>query len=690
MAGGCGGSKVSGVPLDATVSPDSTPETGATDATIEPDSDAEIPTDSSEAPDTDTVLETDSGLTVETDATETDVTMDADSRGPDGDTDPGTDSEDAEFDTTAPVSCVIPSDCEALLLGSCQTARCDDNLCRVSPAVDETSCDDGNACTEGDRCVTGACLPLSARLCDDDKACTDDRCDPALGCRFEPNLAACEDGDPCTTEDRCAGGLCLAGTPTCDDGESCTQNVCEPATGACSFPADDAATCDDGSPCTEGDRCLSGGCVAGASDGCESDNPCVTSVCGDDGVSCLVTPNDDIACSDGSVCTDGDLCQAGQCVPGPALDCGGDPDCIQFSCDAVTGCMMEGLSPNVDCDDGDRCTGTGTCDAIGNCIVTTLVDCDDNRPCTIDSCNPAQGCRHTTTSGADCDDDNVCTDQDRCLGSTCRGTQVVCDDDDMCSLDRCDPLTGCESVADAIDCDDGNPCTDDRCDGEDGCISRPNTADCDDGDPCTRDDQCASGACGGRVDDCDDANACTLDICDPEEGCVSVATVSACEDGDLCTEGETCSDGINCMGGVSVITDDAVACTVDACTSDVGVTHTPDAGACPTGQTCDPEAGCVDVTPLVLITQLMLDPGVDNTEPGYGQWVVLTNLTPATIDLAGWTLRTGTPLVDLPLAAVGSDTTIAPGEAVAMVKATADAPPAPMMSFAFTFGAAGD
>ncbi|MDI7269410.1 MAG: hypothetical protein QME96_15590, partial [Myxococcota bacterium] len=49
-------------------------------------------------------------------------------------------------------------------------------------------------------------------VCNDFNVCTDDSCNPATGlCVYAANTAPCEDGNPCTTPDRCSGGACVAG-----------------------------------------------------------------------------------------------------------------------------------------------------------------------------------------------------------------------------------------------------------------------------------------------------------------------------------------------------------------------------------------------------------------------------------------------------------------------------------------------
>lgn len=91
--------------------------------------------------------------------------------------------------------------------------------------------------------------------------------------------------------------------------------------------------------------------------------------------------------------------------------------------------------------------------------------CDDNDVCTDDRCLPDGTCSHRAVV---CDDGNACTD-DRCdprLG--CVTSPTSCDDRSVCTVDRCDPATGCAHAT--ISCDDRDPCTTDRCDPTGGCV----------------------------------------------------------------------------------------------------------------------------------------------------------------------------------------------------------------------------
>jgi hypothetical protein len=157
----------------------------------------------------------------------------------------------------------------------------------------------------GGACAGDACLGLTC--VEDGNPCTDDGCDPLSGCTHTPNTAPCEDGDLCTGQDVCRGGVCVVGGGRdCDDGLACTSERCDPALG-CVITPDDLA-CEDLDPCTD-DRC-------DASAGC-------------------VFPLNAAACDDGDPCTMEDACALGACTGVPsdldhdgfvAFGCGGD-DC---------------------------------------------------------------------------------------------------------------------------------------------------------------------------------------------------------------------------------------------------------------------------------------------------------------------------------------------------------------------------
>eukprot|EP01084_Bolivina_argentea_P041429 76454_1 len=84
----------------------------------------------------------------------------------------------------------------------------------------------------------------------------------------------------------------------------------------------------------------------------------------------------------------------------------------------------------------------------------------------------------------DCNDNNLCTD-DSCdpVSGKCIHSEVICDDNDACTTDTCDKLTGCGTTD--ITCkDDGNVCNGDEGCSEGICISDGNAPECEDWQVC--------------------------------------------------------------------------------------------------------------------------------------------------------------------------------------------------------------
>ena len=256
---------------------------------------------------------------------------------------------------------------------------CQDGVCQPGTPLD---CG-GDACTVGATCVDGRCTGGTPVSCDDGDPCTVDRCDPTSGCVHERDPScpsadpcnpvrcgkhgcvkvpvtgpSCDDGDACTTADRCVAGRCV-GTPIrCSDGIACTDDRC--VDGACQHVAVDArcdsgecvvGTCrpgaagadrdgcltvsvgegepctDDGIACTE-DVCMGGACLHMPVDSrCGSSSDCTAAVCAPerpdrDSAGCAPAPapaEGAVCAEDGDPCTN-DLCQGGRCVHQPVAD----------------------------------------------------------------------------------------------------------------------------------------------------------------------------------------------------------------------------------------------------------------------------------------------------------------------------------------------------------------------------------
>ena len=491
---------------------------------------------------------------------------------------------------------------------------CTDDSCDPQTGCQHTnntaSCDDGNACTTGDTCSDGVCNPGGPTDCNDHNPCTDDSCDPQAGCQYTNNTASCDDGNACTTGDVCADGTCHAGTSiVCNDNNVCTTDSCDPQTG-CVY-TNNTNACDDGNACTAGDICGGGTCHAGAPVVCNDNNVCTDDSC-NPVLGCVYT-NNTASCDDGNACTTGDVCSGGLCQAGGPTNCDDNNPCTDDSCDPQTGCVH--TNNTASCDDGNACTTGDTC-GDGVCNPGGPTDCDDHNPCTDDSCDPQTGCQHTNNT-ASCDDGNACTTGDTCGGGTCNGTPIVCNDNNVCTTDSCNPATGCVYTPNNNSCDDGNACTagdtcgggvchpgvpvvcndnnvctDDSCNPILGCVYTNNTASCDDGNPCTTGDTCGGGTCNpGGPTNCDDNNPCTDDSCDPQTGCVHTNNTASCDDGNACTTGDTCGDGV-CNPGSPTVCNDNNVCTTDSCNPATGCVYTnntnscDDGSACTTGDTC--------------------------------------------------------------------------------------------------------
>jgi cysteine-rich repeat protein len=118
------------------------------------------------------------------------------------------------------------------------------------------------------------------------------------------------------------------------------------------------------------------------------------------------------------------------------------------------------------------CTINETC--LNGACVGDAVGCDDDNPCTDDTCDPLAGCGSVPNNLA-CEDGDACTENDQCSGGTCSvGTPITCDDANTCTTDACDAITGCfyefatpccgnNELEAGEECDDGNQETDDDC-----------------------------------------------------------------------------------------------------------------------------------------------------------------------------------------------------------------------------------
>jgi hypothetical protein len=515
----------------------------------------------------------------------------------------------------------IPPGCDS----NCTLPACGNGV--LDPP--EEQCDDGPANGQpGDRCNYNCTL-----ICKHDRDCAD------LGFGFVCQFSSCQcpicevpncltDSDcqhqqfppfvlgPCETA-RCVGadpselmgGFCLpvGDDSLCDDGDPCTSDVCDAPTQeggltcrhvtvpGCSCTAD--AQCQDPLACNglRSASCLKcDGCFLHDWSCCNRGSRCVSGA----------PPPDGTTCADANVCNGAESCLAGACVPGSALTCDDNNPCTADSCNPATGCAHRRIANGLPCGDGNACNGAGSCEN-GVCNFASPLDCDDHNPCTIDGCDPSTGCTHTDAiDGTSCDDGDLCNGTDTCEGGQCTSAGAPnCDDGDPCTADSCIPASGCVHTRESAP----------------GCPACTTDGSCDDSNPCTS-DACVSGLCEYTklsATPCSDGNLCNgAEICDA--GVCHRGDVLACDDGNPCT-----TDGCAALSGCThAAVDDGTVCGLD---DPCGGTGTCARGTCTgrvplscddgndcTADTCSPGSGCRnasldDGTPCGTNDQCLLD-----------------------------------------------------------------------------------
>ncbi len=252
--------------------------------------------------------------------------------------------------------------------------------------------------------------------------------------------------------------------------------------------------------------------------------------------------------------------------------CDDNKGCTVDSCDATAGCQNLPAADGLDCDaDGTVCTEKDICKG-GKCQYGALKKCDDGNPCTTNSCDKTKGCLTAANDGAVCKDNNPCTENGVCKGGTCTpGIQKVCKSDNQCVLAKCDVVTGNCAYA-----------------------AQPTGTKCTDGGACVTDTACAGQVCAGKPKACEDGSPCTKDSCDNAVGCVFAPIFDVCDDGNACTKEDACQGG-KCIGlaeETTVTCSDSNPCTTDSCDPIKGCQHQPATGDCDDGVPCTTKDIC--------------------------------------------------------------------------------------------------
>jgi hypothetical protein len=411
----------------------------------------------------------------------------------------------------------------------------------------------------------GGCLVIT-HDCDDHNPCTADSCSRTTGfvCNHTPinctQVLMDRLGRPLNQNTEHAicsknrGGCVLTQTNGCDDGKVCTVDTFDDATKTCVHHPVDCGCTSIIDPCMEcGCSERKGGCWIGLKDRCLT-NDNIYKPPSHPHAKAEGKPNSHLKAvipppcpDDGNPCTIERVGRNGKCVS-------------EFLCDA--------MKPK-------KCS-TVKCERLTNitAVCTRIYDtCDDNNPCTVDSCNAKDGCVHApkvcatgshcniTTGGCDKNaplpfvDPCSAYETDACVSCTSSGptTQCVCttntcDDGDSCTTDTCDKVTGnCSNVPIKCEqrlCSKSLGCSLGACryEEETTCATRgPNfycnytTGECAEFKPATQVGPCVPA----------DAQPCTIyQVLVPGGACVAIG-IDPCDDGDKCTI-DTCrqSDGV--------------------------------------------------------------------------------------------------------------------------------------------------
>ncbi|MFO0726722.1 MAG: DUF4215 domain-containing protein [Myxococcota bacterium] len=294
-------------------------------------------------------------------------------------------------------------------------------------------------------------VPCAGVVCTPNAQCqTASACDVRTGFCVgtnRPDNTACNDGNACTTVDRCISGTCAGSVPLrCTAADAChTAGTCDAATGACSNPiAPNGTPCTDGNACTQSDSCQAGVCTGATPVVCTASDQChVAGTCNPGtGVCSNPAAANGTSCSDGNACTQIDSCQAGVCAGSAPVVCPASTNsCHSFDCDPNSGACLFTTAP-----DGVACVSPDSCDFDTHCIGGLCgggyIGCGDPGPCWATSCGPHLECIFTPIEhccsngviedGENCDDGNYQSDDGcsrACLqeaGSTCTGEPSVC------------------------------------------------------------------------------------------------------------------------------------------------------------------------------------------------------------------------------------------------------------------------
>ncbi|MBI2393664.1 MAG: hypothetical protein HYV09_29065 [Deltaproteobacteria bacterium] len=442
-------------------------------------------------------------------------------------------------------------------------------------------------CNAGTHDESGVCVPdvtCTAGTCNGHGACSD--AGGTIGCTCDAGYsgARCEkcdeskgyhaDGAGGCTTDVCKPDPCSSKPNTrCVAGSSGASCVCatgyhDDGTGACVIDeACGPSTCSGHGTCSVVSGKTTCACEAGWA-----------------GLSCATCASTHHPDGAGGCTTD--PCKPNLCTAANKTACAADPsktagyrcDCdAGFHDDGTGACTNDPCKPDPCVAANQACENKG--DGTYRCYTPP---CADDNPCTVDVVEGGV-CKHKVVGDGTACSTTLCKTGSTCVAGVCQGgAPIACNDDNPCTRDSCDPTKGCQYVNDdTLVPADAWDCTVDSCAG--GLAQHvPSDARCDDGKWCTGVESCKPADPGAKSTGCVvsgvPAPPAAPSPCRSYGACdeasksfplVTRPTGDPCDDGLACTTTDKCAYDGACRGTVTTSCTAATSCTSTTALSSV-------------------------------------------------------------------------------------------------------------------------
>jgi len=423
--------------------------------------------------------------------------------------------------------------------------------------------------------VAGDCSSIPSADCSDTthRRTYGQSCTGSPGsCSYPPTITACTGATPYCSSGTCVA--CLINSDCADDGNPCTTELCN-AAHACTHPAGNAGTvcrasggaCDPLETCTGASTScpadiISNGNLCGTCQYCNGVSKTCTNVANNADTYNSCTGNCDACDGSGNCKATAGSC-TGNCIQciggGTTYNCAANAGSCTGNCAQCTGggttynCAANagsctGTSASCGCQGGGSLFACSICStpsfcSSGACVgCTQNSDCNDNNPCTVDTCSLGSCSNVPGNAGTIC---NAAIPGGCDVAETCTGLSATCPADVKSPLG-----TNC-----------GGTCQ--SCDGNGFCI---NTTGVDYQNECTDQWTNCTSFCTktGTTDLCNGAGACQIKNANIAAG--NICTGSGVEAALGCTAGTYCSAAANNCTGNNVTRTDYACNGAGSCT----------------------------------------------------------------------------------------------------------------------------